>query len=73
MPRSELETEHDQEDTLDAIGSQLGTYEKQLRGYLRSLDAKVDSYHFTVEKHDGGMTIDVAIRTTIKPKKNEGE
>jgi hypothetical protein len=69
MPNSEIETEEPPEETLEGVGEQLGSYERQLRTLLQRLDAKVDSYRFSIEKGGDGIVVDLALRTTIKLKR----
>lgn len=54
---------------LEGVGDQLSTYARQLKGYLENLDAKIDSYKFSIQKEEDGMTIELNLRTTIKPKR----
>lgn len=44
------------------------SYEHQIREYLDKLEATVDTYKFSVEKHGEGLTIDMALRATIQVK-----
>ncbi len=41
---------------------------QQINDYLRTIDAKVDSYRFSIEKVPDGLTIDLAFKATIKRK-----
>ena len=55
-------------DNLDDVRKQLLAYENQIKEYLNKVDANVDSYKFSVEKHGEGITVDIAMRATIQPK-----
>jgi hypothetical protein len=58
---------------LEGVGDQISTYARQLKGYLENLDAKIDSYRFSIQKEDNGMTIELNLKTTIKPKRKSPE
>lgn len=70
---SEAEEQMEEDKTastdLEGVGDQLTTYARQLKGYLENLDAKIDSYRFSIQKEDEGMTIELNLRTTIRPKR----
>lgn len=72
MSKDGLKPGSDESDGLESVGNQLSAYESQLRRTLHDLDAKIDSYHFSIEKAGEGITIDLAIRTTIKFKHKAG-
>jgi hypothetical protein len=65
MPRNEKEGGHV---SLDNVRNQISSYEHQIREYLDKLDATVDAYKFSVEKHGDGLTIDISLRATIQSK-----
>jgi hypothetical protein len=54
--------------SVDEVKHQLMSYEHQIREYLDKLEATVDTYKFSVEKHGEGLTIDMALRATIHVK-----
>ena len=68
MSKDEMHPDPDEPDSLESVGNQLSTYERQLRRTLHDLDAKIDSYHFSIQKEGEGITVDLAIKTTIKLK-----
>jgi hypothetical protein len=68
MSKDDLDSEPDESDGLESVGNQLSIYERQLRRTLHDLDAKIDSYHFSIQKEGEGITVDLAIKTTIKLK-----
>ena len=53
---------------MDNVRNQISSYEHQIREYLDKLDATVDAYKFSVEKHGDGLTIDISLRATIQSK-----
>lgn len=73
MASSTSETEGDSDESLEVFGSQLSGYERQLRKHLKDLDAKIDSYRFSIEKDDDSLVIDLALKTTIRLKKKNGD
>ena len=56
-------------DSLDTVKKQLVTYSDEIQEYLGRVDAKVDSWKFSLERQDGGLTVDIAFRATVHPKK----
>jgi hypothetical protein len=56
--------------SVDGVRHQLLSYEHQIKEYLDKLEATVDTYKFSVEKHDDGLTFDMALRATIHVKKS---
>jgi len=53
---------------VDNVKHQLMSYEHEIREYLDKLEATVDTYKFSVEKHGEGLSIDMALRATIHVK-----
>jgi hypothetical protein len=51
--------------SVDEVKHQLMSYEHEIREYLDKLEATVDTYKFSVEKHGEGLSIDMALRATI--------
>jgi hypothetical protein len=56
-------------DNLEGMGGQIRSYERQLKEYLEKIDASVDSYNFSIEKAGDGITIELGLRATIRPKR----
>ena len=54
--------------SMDNVRNQISSYEHQIREYLDKLDATVDTYKFSVEKHGDGLTVDISLRATIQSK-----
>ena len=52
--------------SMDTVRNQLTTYGTQISEYLGKIDAKVDRYKFSVEKIDGGLSIDFQLSAMIK-------
>jgi len=55
-------------ESMDNAKQQLMTYGNQIQEYLGEIDAKIDTYKFSIEKRDGGLSVDIAFRATISPK-----
>jgi hypothetical protein len=53
-------------DSFTNIQSQLQTYGNQIGEYLKTMNANVEDYRFSVEKIDNGLTVDVRFKATIK-------
>ena len=56
-------------DSLDTVKKQLVTYSDEIQEYLGKVDAKVDSWKFSLERRDEDLTVDIAFRATVHPKK----
>jgi hypothetical protein len=56
-------------DSMDTVKKQLVTYGDEIQEYLGRVDAKVDSWKFSLERQDDGLTVDIAFRATVHPKK----
>jgi len=56
-------------DSLDTVRKQLVTDGDEIQEYLGKVDAKVDSWKFSIEKQNEGLTVDIAFRATVHPKK----
>ena len=52
--------------SMDNVKSQLMTYGSQIQEYLGKVDAKVENYKFSIEKSDGGLSIDCQFKATIQ-------
>jgi hypothetical protein len=55
--------------SLDSVRNQIMSYEQQIKQYLDNLEAKVETYKFSVETTADGLTIDMALKATIHSKK----
>ena len=56
---------------LEGMGRQIRSYERQVREYLGNIDAEIDSYNFSLEKSGEGITIELGLRATLRPKHRE--
>lgn len=54
--------------TLEQLRGRLNAYQSEIRQYLDSHEARVDTYRFAVEKDGEGYAVDVAIKASIHPK-----
>lgn len=55
-----------QSKSLDDAKQQLTAYGQQIQEYLGNIDAKVDTYKFSVEKMENGLMVDIAFKATIQ-------
>jgi hypothetical protein len=55
-------------ESMDNAKQQLISYGNQIQEYLGEIDAKIDTYKFSIEKHDEGLTVDIVFRATVQPK-----
>lgn len=55
--------------TLEQLRSRLNGYESEMKDYLDTHEARVDTYRFAVEKEADGYAIDIAVKATIRPKR----
>jgi hypothetical protein len=54
--------------SLDSVRARVLTYEQEIKQYLDHLNANVEYYKFGVEKHGDGITIEVSVKATVRPK-----
>ena len=52
--------------SMENVKSQLISYGNQIQEYLGKIDAKVENYKFSIEKTDGGLSIDCHFKATIQ-------
>ncbi len=55
-----------QSKSLDDAKQQLITYGSQIQEYLGKINAKVETYKFSVEKMENGLSVDIAFKATIQ-------
>lgn len=67
MPKTEAAEHHN----LDNVRERILAYEREIKNYLDHLDANVEYYKFSVEKHGDGVTVEVSVKATIRPKPKE--
>jgi predicted nucleic acid-binding Zn-ribbon protein len=60
------EQTQNQSKTLDDARQQLTTYGNQIQEYLGKIDAKVETYRFSVEKIENGLLVDIAFKATMQ-------
>ncbi len=53
---------------LENIRERILAYEHELKDYLDHINANVEYYKFSVEKHGDGVTFEVSVKATIRPK-----
>lgn len=57
--------------SLDNVRERILSYENDIKQYLDQLNANVEYYKFSVEKHGDGLTVEVSVKATIRPKSSE--
>lgn len=50
------------------VGERIQGYGHQIREYLEHLEANVEYYRFSAEKHGDGVEVEVSIKAVIHPK-----
>jgi len=58
--------------SLQQIRSRLTTYENELRQFLDTHQANVETYKFSVEKEGDGFSVEVDIKASLHPKNRSG-
>jgi hypothetical protein len=58
--------------SLQQIRSRLATYESELRRFLDTHQANVETYKFSVEKEGDGFSVEVDIKASLHPKSRSG-
>ncbi len=66
--QKEVVSEHH---SLDNVRERILAYEHEIKNYLDHLDANVEYYKFSVEKHGDGVTVEVSVKATVRPKHKE--
>ena len=54
---------------IDQIKKAAGEFRENVAGLVKDMNVKTKDWHFNVESHEEGVTIDVAIKVLITPKK----
>jgi hypothetical protein len=57
--------------SLEEVRERILSYENEIKDYLDNLNANVEYYKFSVEKHGDGVTVEVSVKATIRPKHTE--
>ena len=57
--------------SLENVRERILAYENEIKEYLDHLDANVEYYKFSVEKHGDGVTVEVSVKATVRPKSKE--
>ncbi len=67
MPSDEKKSGSDL--SLETAKDQLVAFGTQIQEYLSKVNANVESYKFSVEKIEDGISVDVAFRATLRSSK----
>ena len=54
--------------SLENVRERILAYESEIKQYLEHLNANVEYYKFSVEKHGDGVTVEVSVKATIREK-----
>jgi RNA binding exosome subunit len=65
------ETEHEHRMDFDDVRKQVLTFGNQLHEYFDKVQADVQNYKFTVEKHGDGVEVEIQLKAYVHPKGNE--
>jgi len=55
-------------ESVGGVKQHLTNVGNQVQDYLDKVDAKIDGFKFTLEKHGEGLTVDLSFRATLHPK-----
>jgi hypothetical protein len=58
--------------TLEELRGRMTAYENELRGYLKSHEATIETYRFAVEKEGDGFVVDLAVKASLHPRNKAG-
>lgn len=53
---------------LEQLRGRLNEYESEMKRYLDTHEARVDTYKFSVEKEGDGYVIDIAVKASVHPR-----
>lgn len=56
---------------MESVRKQMLTFGNQMHEYFEHIQADVENYKFTVEKHGDGIEIEVSFKAFVHPKTNE--
>lgn len=54
--------------SLEEVRTRILTYEQDIKQYLEHLNANVEYYKFSVEKHGDGVSVEVSVKATIRER-----
>jgi hypothetical protein len=54
---------------MDQIKKAAGDFRKNVAGLVKDMNVEAKDWHFNVESHEKGVTVDVAIKLLITKKK----
>jgi predicted RNase H-like nuclease (RuvC/YqgF family) len=72
MTSEHEKTEHEHRMDLEEVRKQVMTYGKEIHDYfdhMNHLQAEVENYKFSVEKHGEGIEVEVQLKAYVHPKK----
>ncbi len=62
------ETSQEQRMSLENVRRQILTFGNEIHAYLEKVEANVEGYKFSVEKHGDGVEVEVEFKALIHPK-----
>jgi hypothetical protein len=57
---------------LEEVKGKLGKYHSEIKKFLESFEASMETSKFSVERDGDGLSIEIAIKARIRPKKKHG-
>ena len=68
-PKSEKNSsDTNSQKSTNSVKQQLTNYGSQVQEYLEKVDAKIDGFKFSLEKHNEELTFDLSFRATFHPR-----
>jgi hypothetical protein len=58
--------------TLEQLRGRMSTYQTEIRDFLESHEATVETYRFSVDKEGDGFSVEVMVKASIHPKNKTG-
>jgi hypothetical protein len=65
------QTIREQHRSLEHVRERILAYESEMKDYLEHLNANIEYYKFSVEKHGDGISVEVSMKATVRPKPAE--
>ncbi len=62
----------EQHPSMESVRETLTKYGKEIQEYLNRVEANVENYKFTVEKHGDGVEVEVDFKALIHPRTRAG-
>ncbi|MHB8567617.1 MAG: hypothetical protein ACYC7D_13445 [Nitrososphaerales archaeon] len=66
-----MDSEENQDTSMDNVRSQLTTYGSQIQDFLSGMKADIQQYKFLIEKKENGLAVDIEFKATISSEGRE--